>query len=218
VLFEPSVIAIDERSGKVLAVGAEAKRMIGRTPVTDLPIRQCYYWQVDPQTNCAVLLVYDDGRDLDYWAGLRDSKAPSFQRAVPVDESSEWSKHPAPKRMVEEIHRQLLEMHGITDPTTVPAPYAGAYRDWGEDPYGGGANFWHVGVSSYEVARAIMQPKPPLPVYICGESYSHGQGWVEGALETAEAMLEQHFGLTKPPWKQDAETPAERATAELAAR
>jgi rod shape-determining protein MreB len=32
VLFEPSVIAIDEGSGKVLAVGAEAKRMIGRTP------------------------------------------------------------------------------------------------------------------------------------------------------------------------------------------
>lgn len=34
VLFEPSVIAIDERSGKVLGVGAEAKRMIGRTPAT----------------------------------------------------------------------------------------------------------------------------------------------------------------------------------------
>lgn len=32
VLFEPSVIAIDEGSGRVLAVGAEAKRMIGRTP------------------------------------------------------------------------------------------------------------------------------------------------------------------------------------------
>ena len=32
VMFEPSVIAIDEGSGRVLAVGAEAKRMIGRTP------------------------------------------------------------------------------------------------------------------------------------------------------------------------------------------
>ncbi len=32
VLFEPSVIAIDEGSGRVLAVGEEAKRMIGRTP------------------------------------------------------------------------------------------------------------------------------------------------------------------------------------------
>jgi rod shape-determining protein MreB len=32
VLFEPSVIAIDERTGTVVAVGEEAKRMIGRTP------------------------------------------------------------------------------------------------------------------------------------------------------------------------------------------
>jgi rod shape-determining protein MreB len=34
VLFEPSVVAIDEISGRVLAVGAEARRMIGRTPAT----------------------------------------------------------------------------------------------------------------------------------------------------------------------------------------
>src|SRR5215211_7261419 len=34
ILFEPSVIAIDETSGKVQAVGDEARRMIGRTPAT----------------------------------------------------------------------------------------------------------------------------------------------------------------------------------------
>jgi rod shape-determining protein MreB and related proteins len=34
ILFEPSVIAIDETSGQVQAVGDEARRMIGRTPAT----------------------------------------------------------------------------------------------------------------------------------------------------------------------------------------
>src|SRR6266536_2787606 len=34
VLFEPSVVAFSEETGKVHAVGAEAKRMIGRTPAT----------------------------------------------------------------------------------------------------------------------------------------------------------------------------------------
>jgi rod shape-determining protein MreB len=34
VVFEPSVVAIDELSGEVRAIGAEAKRMIGRTPAT----------------------------------------------------------------------------------------------------------------------------------------------------------------------------------------
>jgi rod shape-determining protein MreB and related proteins len=34
VLFEPSVVAFSEETGKVQAVGAEARRMIGRTPAT----------------------------------------------------------------------------------------------------------------------------------------------------------------------------------------
>jgi len=34
VLFEPSVVAVDERSGVVQAVGEDARRMLGRTPAT----------------------------------------------------------------------------------------------------------------------------------------------------------------------------------------
>ncbi|MFN5539759.1 MAG: rod shape-determining protein, partial [Candidatus Melainabacteria bacterium] len=32
ILNEPSVVAVDYRSGEVLAVGSEARKMIGRTP------------------------------------------------------------------------------------------------------------------------------------------------------------------------------------------
>ena len=39
VLSEPSVVAIDSASGEVQAVGAEAKRMLGRTPGTITAIR-----------------------------------------------------------------------------------------------------------------------------------------------------------------------------------
>jgi len=39
VLSEPSVVAVDERTGEVHAVGAEAKRMLGRTPGTIAAIR-----------------------------------------------------------------------------------------------------------------------------------------------------------------------------------
>jgi rod shape-determining protein MreB len=39
VLSEPSVVAIDSRTGDVLAVGADAKRMLGRTPGTITAIR-----------------------------------------------------------------------------------------------------------------------------------------------------------------------------------
>src|ERR687884_380341 len=39
VLSEPSVVAIDSRTGEVHAVGIEAKRMLGRTPGTISAIR-----------------------------------------------------------------------------------------------------------------------------------------------------------------------------------
>ncbi|MCL6636058.1 MAG: rod shape-determining protein [Peptococcaceae bacterium] len=39
VINEPSVVAIDKRSRKVLAIGAEAKRMVGRTPAGIVAIR-----------------------------------------------------------------------------------------------------------------------------------------------------------------------------------
>src|SRR3954463_11480009 len=42
VLSEPSVVAIDERTGEVHAVGSDAQRVIGRTPATisaDRPLR-----------------------------------------------------------------------------------------------------------------------------------------------------------------------------------
>src|SRR5436305_14148692 len=39
VVFEPSVVAIDEQTGRVQAVGEEARRMIGRTPASIRAIR-----------------------------------------------------------------------------------------------------------------------------------------------------------------------------------
>src|SRR5690242_21837787 len=42
VMSEPSVVAIDQRTGEVHAVGADAQQMIGRTPATisaDRPLR-----------------------------------------------------------------------------------------------------------------------------------------------------------------------------------
>ena len=39
VISEPSVVAMDTRSKRVLAIGAEAKRMVGRTPANIVAIR-----------------------------------------------------------------------------------------------------------------------------------------------------------------------------------
>src|SRR5882762_5309096 len=39
VIDEPSVVAIDRNTKKVLAIGAEAKRMVGRTPANIVAVR-----------------------------------------------------------------------------------------------------------------------------------------------------------------------------------
>ena len=93
------------------------------------------------------------------------------------------------RRMVDEVARQLQQIHGL--PFT-PDVRNAAFRDWGDDPFGGGWNSWNIGVKSWEVKARIVNPIDDL--YVCGEAYSDAQGWVEGALETADLMLEK-FGL-----------------------
>lgn len=53
----------------------------------------------------------------------------------------------------------------------------------------GGWNSWNIGVKSWKVKEAITQPIGDYPLYICGEAYSDAQGWVEGALQTADLVL-----------------------------
>jgi monoamine oxidase len=108
-----------------------------------------------------------------------------------------WEDHKAPAAMLQEVQRQLQEMHGLR---YIPEPSSAAYQDWSEDPYGGGVNFWNIHARSWEIIPRMIQPNPDVPVYICGEAYSGHQGWVEGALETAEQVLRDHFGLPPPDW------------------
>jgi rod shape-determining protein MreB and related proteins len=62
VVFEPSVVAIDERSGDVQAVGEEARRMIGRTPATIRAIRPLRHGVIADFEVTAAMLRYFIGR------------------------------------------------------------------------------------------------------------------------------------------------------------
>ena len=164
--------------------------------VTDLPMRQVYYWKVNPQDSQGVVLIYDGGLVKSYWEQLDHAEGPrkQVQTAARRPGVPLWADFAAPSRVIFEAHRQLLELHGL-GPDEVPAPYSAACMSWSRDPYGGGAHFWNMGVRSHEVAEKILHPVARLPVYICGECWSHDQGWVEGALATAETLLQRYFSL-----------------------
>lgn len=108
-----------------------------------------------------------------------------------------WDHHPAPKRMVEAMHKQIMEMHGVTD---APEPIDAAFKNWGDDPYGAAVHFWNSGYKSWEVMPAITKPVKDFPCFICGEAWSENQTWAEGSLQTSEIVLQKHFGLSEPDW------------------
>lgn len=182
----------------------------GRT-TTDLPLRQTYYWPKNdgkPASSGPAMLMasYDDGLNIGFWDGFRPKRGRGWRKGADnkpepeyfvgeiaaAEASDEWNKYPAPAAMVAEIQRQLAVVHGLQ---FTPKVFAASFKDWGDDPFGGGWNNWNIGVKSAEVMNQILKPVDDAPVHICGEAYSNAQGWVEGALETADAMLEKYFGL-----------------------
>ncbi|WP_036678200.1 flavin monoamine oxidase family protein [Daejeonella oryzae] len=207
--------------------------------LTDLPLRQCYYWGVegqqpgaDPNNKNSMIMAYNDMSNSEFWGGLRDSplgpgntiewplpvnhkirsllsKNKSFERKpmphAKTDQADEWGDRlkknwedrPAPHKMAMEMHRQLMEMHHVKD---APEPLEAAYMDWSDDPYGGAVHFWNSGYKSWEILHEMTRPVDDFPCFICGEAYSTNQTWVEGALQTAEIVLQKHFKLSEPDW------------------
>jgi monoamine oxidase len=108
-----------------------------------------------------------------------------------------WDRHPAPHGMVAEVHRQLMSLHNVR---YAPDPLEAAYMDWSDAPFGGGVHFWNPGYKSWEVVDAMTQPVDDVPCFVCGEAYSTDQTWVEGALQTAEIVLQKRFRLPPPAW------------------
>jgi monoamine oxidase len=185
----------------------EALGITSGRSTTDLPLRQVYYWASTPKKSSVLMATYDDTLNVGFWQGLAGDvrqygleldhlpkRARERIRATKVDDR--WMAHKAPKALAEEIHRQLVEMHGVHD---APRPYAAVYHDWIDDPFGGGVNFWNIGVRSWRVIPKMAHPVPSVPVHVCGEAYSDSQGWVEGALRSAEIVLTKHLGLAKIP-------------------
>lgn len=183
---------------------------------TDLPVRQCYYFGTEGDQpgadknnrNSLMMASYHDGSSRNFWIGMLKEEQESadlkfflpnnqFSFHSPDLNDQRWRQYLPPAVIVDELQRQLREIHNLE---YIPDPYDAAYMDWGTDPYGGGYNLWKIHAKSWEIIPKMIQPVPEVPVYICGEAYSEDQGWVEGALQTAELMLQNHFQLYSPEW------------------
>ena len=170
--------------------------------VTDLPLRQVYYFGSEATGPAAynkelrdslVMASYDDGPNVGFWTGLAD-KGHSTTHCFPAEAQNEprWNRYACPSAMIQHAQHQLQLVHDLE---YIPEPYAAGFQDWGQDPYGGAWNSWNIHVKPWEVRQKMVQPLEEWPVYIMGEAYSAAQGWIEGALQTAERILKEKFGI-----------------------
>ena len=113
----------------------------------------------------ALMISYTDGNDTGHWNTILDKEgAPALGKAI-VKEA-----------------RRLFPEASIPNPLFFKAHY------WPD-----GAYYWTPG--HYNPIAASEGFRQPLPqtfptLFVCGESYSLRQAWMEGALEHADSMLE----------------------------
>jgi hypothetical protein len=182
--------------------------LVAGRSVTDLPVRQVYYFGTEaeqknglPYMNSLLMASYNDISTVPFWKGLEYGEPykgylPSCIEPGTTDPMPK-TEFPATDEMVDSANRQVAQVHALPE---LPKPYSAAYHTWNEDPYGGGWHEWKANYRLDEIMCKMRKPVDKEDIYIVGEAYSYGQGWVEGALDVAESMLEEFFGLECPDW------------------
>lgn len=193
---------------------------------TDLPLRQVFYfgpgWMQehgDPLNGRAfegsdqwglIMASYSDEQSASFWhspdlvedlAGQEEFYGCPYYRE-PLGLSEPYEKRAlrsvpqdlrARDRTVRKIHKLLQEIH---DDIEIPDPVLGVFKDWGDQPYGGGWHTWDIGTRPWALAS---RPQLAEGLFVCGEAYSDEQGWIEGALKSAELVLGS-LGVASPKW------------------
>jgi hypothetical protein len=165
---------------------------------TDLPMRLCYYLGSEENGKSLMLASFCDSIAVDYWNGYfpHDRFGLSEQAMGAAESYAIPLLRDPPPAMVQDAVRQLSLVHGFH----VPEPLSAKFVNWNADPYGGAFHYWNTHVHSWEVIPRIRRPLSDVNVFLCGEAFSAKQGWVEGAINTAERTLETYFGLPRPTW------------------
>jgi monoamine oxidase len=133
--------------------------------VTGNPVR--YFIPIDPSKGIA-MVSYTDADDASRMMQILDSKGEKALGAFILREL-----------------RNLFPSRSIPD-----------YVFFKSHPWTYGCTYWTPGAYSVEeMSRDCMHPDPSRfpSVYLCGESFSLRQAWMEGAIEHAESLLKQYF-------------------------
>jgi len=113
-----------------------------------------------------VMISYTDAGDSVVWSNIAKGTKPIAEQVL--------------GKILTDECRKLFPDREIPYPTTVKS-----------HPWESGATYWTPGLyDPRQVEKETLQPFKDLPnLYICGESFSMKQAWIEGALENSRALL-----------------------------
>jgi hypothetical protein len=149
------------RQYAVFPKGADGKVWFHDLPkiVTDSRLR--YIIPVDKEKG-VLMISYTEGLDAQYWLMMMTK----------------------PQRVQKEAMKKIRSLFPERD---IPDPLFFKVHDWRS-----GCTYWTPGAYDVEKeSRYSLHPRPvSIPgMFMCGESFSLRQSWVEGALEQADALL-----------------------------
>lgn len=168
---------------------------------TDLPVNAVYPFyslrgvhddRTDPTPPSvelpAALTIYCDWDNTNFWQGLQ-SVGETFDSPYQREHSAAEPQtlFPASEAVVEEALRLFAELY---DTREIPRPILTSFRLWdGESDFGYAVHQWGLDARDDQVIPRLVEPFPEI--YTCNEAFSDMQGWVNGALRSADLVLQK---------------------------
>ena len=148
----------------------------------------------------AALTIYCDYLNINFWKGLQHN-GEKFTSEMQNEYNKKYPQtvYPASEAIVREATNYFKALFNTE---FVPRPILTSTRLWdgsisfGDEPseqFGYAVHQWGLNAQDDEVIANLVEPLDNL--YTCGEAFSDYQGWVEGALRSADLVLKKRFNL-----------------------
>jgi hypothetical protein len=173
----------------------------------------------------AALTIYCDYSNVNFWLALQNN-GPLFES--PMQEEFNQKKpqtlFAASQAVVEQatkFFQQLFNSHYVPRPVLTSARIWSGSTRFDRPPsqqFDYAVHQWALGADDRSVMALLTEPLERI--YTCGEAFSDYQGWVEGALRSADLVLKQGYQLDPISTvyeRENKKTPAESIKDEYAA-
>lgn len=138
-----------------------------------IPCREVHY-SYNPDNKTGMVMIYGDVPTLHYWRAFLDYSQNEYQPQRKNERLKDHMNHYLRNMFKEHRHFNIID-YGILD--------------WSSQPYSTGVHMWRPGFNSAEVSKSMSSFGKRNQLHIAGETYSTYQGFIEGCIRSADAVL-----------------------------